>query len=137
MYAFEPHLCQIPNLTGYFAGSSLFESSSGYPPPSCSNLLRYPRYNLPGDSSQRKRLDFNSESGGFCCTDSFAKPRLDLIRDLERDSQTLDRIGDSFGRILDKRTLAVWSFAEELAITGIGKVCMSFICGVLGLIRID
>ena len=50
-------------------------------------------------------------------------PRLDLIRDLERDSQILDRIGDSFSRILDKRTLAVWSFAEELAITGIGKVC--------------
>jgi len=63
-------------------------------------------------------------------------PRLDLIRDLERDSQTLDRIGDSFGRILDKRTLAVWSFAEELAITGIGKVCM---VGVqrLDLTRID
>jgi len=52
-------------------------------------------------------------------------PRLDLIRDLERDSQILDRIGDSFGRILDKRTLTIWSFAEELAITGIGKVCMS------------
>ncbi len=50
-------------------------------------------------------------------------PRLDLIWDLERDSQTLDRIGDSFSRILDKRTLAVWSFAEELALTGIGKVC--------------
>jgi hypothetical protein len=64
-------------------------------------------------------------------------PRLDLIRDLERDSQILDRIGDSFGRILDKRTLAVWSFAEELAITGIGKVCMSSICGVLGLTRIE
>jgi len=48
--------------------------------------------------------------------------RLDLIRDLERDSQTLDRIGDSFGRILDKRTLAIWSFAEELAMPGIGKV---------------
>ena len=64
-------------------------------------------------------------------------PHLDLIRDLERDSQTLDRIGDSFGRILDKRTLVVWSFAEELAITGIGKVCMSPICGVLSSIRID
>jgi len=51
-------------------------------------------------------------------------PHVDLIRDLERDSQTLDRIGDSFGRILDKRTLTVWSFSEELAMTGIGKVCM-------------
>jgi len=61
-------------------------------------------------------------------------PGLDLIRDLERDSQTLDRIGDNFGRILDRRTLAVWSFAEELAITGIGKVCISPIYGILGLI---
>jgi len=52
-------------------------------------------------------------------------PRLDLIRDLERDSQTLDRIGDSFSRILDKRTLGVWSFAEELALTGTEKVCRS------------
>jgi len=59
-------------------------------------------------------------------------PRLDLIRDLERDSQTLDRIGDSFYQILDKRTLAVWSFAEELAMTGIGKVWTSPIYGVLG-----
>ena len=64
-------------------------------------------------------------------------PRLDLIRDLERDSQTLDRIGDSFGRILDKRTLVIWSFAEELAITAIGKVCTSSICGELGLMLID
>jgi len=63
-------------------------------------------------------------------------PRLDLIRDLEWDSQTLDRIGDSFGRILEKRTLAVWSFSEELALTGIGKVCMSPICGVLVLTRV-
>jgi hypothetical protein len=51
-------------------------------------------------------------------------PRLDLIRDLERDSQTLDRIGNSFGQILDKRRLKVWSFAEELAMKGIGKVCI-------------
>jgi len=59
-------------------------------------------------------------------------PGLDLIRDLERDSQILDRIGDSFCRILDKRTLAVWSFAEELVMTGIGKVWTSPIYGVLG-----
>ena len=38
----------------------------------------------------------------------------DLIRDLERDSQTLDRIRDSFSGILDRRTLTVWSFEEEL-----------------------
>jgi len=54
---------------------------------------------------------------------AFQTPRLDLIRDLERDSQILDRIGDNFGRILNRRTIAVWSFAEELAITGLGKVC--------------
>ena len=52
-------------------------------------------------------------------------PHIDLIRDLERDSQTLDRIGDSFSRILDKRTLTVWSFSEELPMIGIGKVCVS------------
>jgi hypothetical protein len=45
-----------------------------------------------------------------------------LIRDLERDSQTLDRIRDGFSRILDKRVLKVWSFEEELAVTGGGKV---------------
>jgi len=56
--------------------------------------------------------------------------------DLERDPQTLDRIGDSFVRILDKRTLKVWSFAEELAITGVGKVCMSPIRNI-GFNRID
>ena len=48
-----------------------------------------------------------------------------LIRDLERDSQTLDRIRDSFSQILHKRTMTIWSFAEELASLGIGKV---FIC---------
>ena len=62
---------------------------------------------------------------------SLQNPSLDLISDLERDSQTLDRIGDDFGRILDKRTLAIWSFAEELAITGTEKVCILPICGVL------
>jgi len=64
-------------------------------------------------------------------------PPHDLIRDLERDSQTLDRIGNNFGRILDRRTLAIWSFAEELAMTGIGRVCMLPIGGLLGLTRID
>ena len=64
-------------------------------------------------------------------------PHTNLIRDLERDSQTLDRIGDSFGRILDKRKLTIWSFAEELAMTGIGKVCMLPIHGVVVLTRLD
>lgn len=46
-----------------------------------------------------------------------------LIRDLERDSQTLDRIMDSFSGILDRRTLTVWSFKEELPMgTGLGLV---------------
>ena len=45
-----------------------------------------------------------------------------LIRDLERDSETLDRIGDRFSRILYRRTLTVWSFEEELVTIGVGKV---------------
>jgi len=45
-----------------------------------------------------------------------------LIRDLERDAQILDRIRDSFSQILDRRTLVVWSFVEELASKGTGKV---------------
>ena len=53
-------------------------------------------------------------------------PNANLVRDLQRDSQTLDRIADSFSRILDKRTLTVWSFVEELAIPGIGKVCIPY-----------
>lgn len=52
-----------------------------------------------------------------------------LILDLERDSQTLDRIRDSFSRILDRRTLTVWSFVEELGMRGTGKV---YICCMLG-----
>jgi protein SERAC1 len=45
-----------------------------------------------------------------------------LIQDLERDSETLDRIRDSFSRILDKQVLKVWSFEEELVVTGGRKV---------------
>jgi len=52
-------------------------------------------------------------------------PNESLIQDLERDSQTLDQIRDSFSRILDKRTLAVWSFVEELAMKGGRKVYTS------------
>ena len=47
-----------------------------------------------------------------------------LIWDLERESQTLDRIRDSFSRILDRRTVTIWSFVEELAMSGAGKVCI-------------
>src|ERR1700733_8882345 len=54
-----------------------------------------------------------------------------VIRDLERESETLDRIRDSFSRILDKRVLKVWSFEEELAITGGRKVDVTcFSCDV-------
>ena len=49
-------------------------------------------------------------------------PNVNLVQDLERDSQTLDRIRDSFSRILDKQTWTVWSFVEELATAGMGKV---------------
>jgi protein SERAC1 len=49
-----------------------------------------------------------------------------LIRDLERNSQILDRIRDSFSRILDKHTMLVWSFVEELGMRGIGKVRVSY-----------
>ena len=52
-------------------------------------------------------------------------PNVNLVRDLERDSQTLDRIRDSFSRILDKQTWTVWSFVEELATAGMGKVYIS------------
>jgi hypothetical protein len=47
---------------------------------------------------------------------------VDLIRNLEKDSQILDRIRDSFSRILDKRRLTIWSFTEELPIRGVEKV---------------
>ena len=50
---------------------------------------------------------------------------VDLIRDLERESHILDRIRDSFCQILDRRTLTVFSFVEELAMTG-GKVCVAY-----------
>ena len=48
---------------------------------------------------------------------------VDLIRDLERESQTLDRIGVTFGQILDRRTFGIFSFEEELATRG-RKVCI-------------
>ena len=49
-----------------------------------------------------------------------------LIQDLERDAQTLDRIRDSFSGILDRRTLTIWSFEEELPM-GIGLVYFAYI----------
>ena len=50
---------------------------------------------------------------------------VDLIRDLERESQTLDRIGDGFGQILDRRIFTVYSFEEELAMGAGRKVCIT------------
>ena len=41
-----------------------------------------------------------------------------LLQALERESETLDRIGDGFGQILDRRTFTVYSFEEELAMGG-------------------
>jgi hypothetical protein len=46
----------------------------------------------------------------------------DLIRDLKSNSQVLDRIRDSFSRLLEKRTFVVWSLLEELPMAGVGKV---------------
>lgn len=56
---------------------------------------------------------------------AFQNTNSKLIRDLEGDGQTLDRIKDSFSRILDGRTLMVWSFVEELPVVGVGMVCTS------------
>ena len=43
-----------------------------------------------------------------------------LLSDLERESQTLDRITDSFFQILNRRSISVFSFVEELG-TSDGK----------------
>ena len=49
---------------------------------------------------------------------------MELIRDVETNSHTLDRIADSFGQIMDRRTFTVFSFEEELAMRGGRKVCI-------------
>ena len=54
---------------------------------------------------------------------AFQDVNIDLIRDLERESQTLDRLGDSFSQILDRQRFTVFSFEEELAMPGGRKVC--------------
>ena len=43
---------------------------------------------------------------------------MDVIQDLEKDSQILDRISDSFGQILDRQRLTVFYFEEEFAMPG-------------------
>ena len=51
---------------------------------------------------------------------------VELIRDVETNSQTLDRITDSFCHILNRRTFTVFSFEEELAMRGGRKVCIGY-----------
>ena len=51
---------------------------------------------------------------------------VELIRDLARETQTLDRIRDEFMRILDRRTFTVFSFVEELVMVGGRKVCIAY-----------
>jgi hypothetical protein len=53
---------------------------------------------------------------------AFQSTNVNLIRDLERNAQTLDRVREGFSRILDKRTLTVWSFVEARAVKGGSKV---------------
>ena len=56
---------------------------------------------------------------------AFQSTNNSLIRDLERDAQTLDRLQHSFSQMLVKRTLRVWSFYEEFPTQGMrGKVCL-------------
>ena len=50
---------------------------------------------------------------------------VELIRDVEMNSQVLDRIADAFSQILDRRTFMVFSFEEELAMRGGRKVCIA------------
>jgi hypothetical protein len=49
---------------------------------------------------------------------------VNLLRDLERDSQTLDRIRDGFTRTLENHPFSIWSFVEELPTRGTEKVCI-------------
>ena len=41
------------------------------------------------------------------------RPNLKLLQALERNSETLDRIGDSFRQTILKRNIQVYSFREE------------------------
>jgi hypothetical protein len=45
-----------------------------------------------------------------------------MMGDLERDSATLDRITDSFLQILNRRSIPVFSFVEELGMLDGTKV---------------
>ena len=50
---------------------------------------------------------------------------VNLLQDLEKESETLDRIGDSFSQILDRRTFKVFSFEEEFGMGG-RKVSLAY-----------
>ena len=49
---------------------------------------------------------------------AFQDVNVDLVQDLDRASQTLARIGDSFGQILDRQTFTLFSFEEEFGHEG-------------------
>jgi hypothetical protein len=51
------------------------------------------------------------------------RTNANLVRNLERESGTLDQLRDSFSQILANGTLSVWSFAEALAMPGTDRVC--------------
>ena len=55
-----------------------------------------------------------------------------LIRDVEMNSDTLDRIADNFGQIMVRRTFTVFSFEEELAMLGGRKVCIGSMAMTMG-----
>jgi hypothetical protein len=49
------------------------------------------------------------------------RTNANLVRGLEGESETLDRLRDNFSLILAKGNLSVWSFVEELAMPGASK----------------
>jgi hypothetical protein len=51
----------------------------------------------------------------------------DVMSDLERESQTLDLIRDSFFQILNKRSISVFSFVEELGMLDGKKVKIAWV----------
>ena len=50
---------------------------------------------------------------------------VEVIRDIETNSQTLDRIADSFSQILDRRTFTVFSFEKNWQ-CGEGRRCVGY-----------
>lgn len=52
------------------------------------------------------------------------RPNMSVLQDLEVNSQTLERIGRGFSRILVERPLEIHSFREELPTKGIMVCCI-------------